>query len=424
MVSWIRRSIARIAAVALVALAVALVSTQGAAAAKLYAAPAGDGSPPCPAADPCGLGLAVATALGGDEVTVLPGAYATSGLVIAPGTRLSGPGPGAAAVISGDGTSPAISAFGTGTLVRDVTVRQSGFDAALEIGEGATADRVIATASGAGPACSVPLGGTVRDSLCHARFGNGVMVEELDPVSGLSRLVNVTAVSEGDEGVGAALLLRAWTGTGISVDATNTIAAARGEAPDVAVGALEGGTAALAMRHSNFATVGLLGSGATATAPDVEGNQAAEPEFADAAAGDFSEGAGSPTVDAGTADVNGLGALDLASNARVIGPAPDIGAYELDPEPVTPVRIRGSRGRVRTERARLTVRFRLLAAAATGFRCSLDGAAASPCDSPVSYRLPARRNGGERHVLRVRAVDRFGNHSLPAVQRFRIVRVR
>lgn len=421
---WPRPTIGRVGAGALIALILSVAGTEGAWAAELFASPAGDGAAPCRASDPCSLDGALAAAGPGDEVTALSGTYDTSGVTVEPGVVLSGPGGGAPAVVSGDGTAPALAAAGAGARVRDLTVHQSDLPPAVEIGTAAVADRLDVTATGAGAACSVPLGGTVRNSLCHARFGNGVLVDEFDPISGQSRLVNVTAISEGEGGVGAALLLRAWSGTAVSVDAANTIAAARGNAPDIAVGALAGGTADLAIRHSNFATVALLGSGASATAPGVAGNQTAEPVFTDADAGDYTEAPGSPTVDAGTAAVEGLGPLDLAGNARVIGPAPDIGAYELQRVTVPGVRIDGPKGRLRTRRSHLKVRFRLSTdVPVAGFRCSLDGAPATSCESPVGYRLRAKRHGGERHVLRVRALDALGNRGAPALRRFRIVRV-
>ena len=62
---------------------------------------------------------------------------------------------------------------------------------------------------------------------------------------------------------------------------------------------------------------------------DGGGNQSAAPLFVNTEAGDFREAAGSPTIDAGLADE--LGPLDLAGNPRVLGSAPDIGAYEFVP---------------------------------------------------------------------------------------------
>jgi hypothetical protein len=61
-------------------------------------------------------------------------------------------------------------------------------------------------------------------------------------------------------------------------------------------------------------------------------NQVAPPLFADAASGDYRPAAGSPTIDAGAVG-DGLGPLYLAGRPRVLGSAPDIGAYEFVPPP-------------------------------------------------------------------------------------------
>jgi hypothetical protein len=59
------------------------------------------------------------------------------------------------------------------------------------------------------------------------------------------------------------------------------------------------------------------------------GNQTTAPLFVNAAAGDYREAAGSPTIDAGVSDL--LGTLDPLGSPRVLGAAPDIGAYEFVP---------------------------------------------------------------------------------------------
>lgn len=61
-----------------------------------------------------------------------------------------------------------------------------------------------------------------------------------------------------------------------------------------------------------------------------------DPRFVNAAAGDYRLRADSPAVDAGLlSPPGGLGATDLTGGPRVVGAAPDMGAYELD-EAVTP----------------------------------------------------------------------------------------
>ena len=77
-----------------------------------------------------------------------------------------------------------------------------------------------------------------------------------------------------------------------------------------------------AASHSNFRVA--LSPG-VASGP---GNQQAAPLFRDAAAGDLRPAAGSPVIDAGTADAL-LGGADPAGCPRALGGAPDIGAYEF-----------------------------------------------------------------------------------------------
>ena len=88
----------------------------------------------------------------------------------------------------------------------------------------------------------------------------------------------------------------------------------------------------IAATHSNFDTSSSEGE---AKVIDGGGNQAAPPVFVNAENGDFREAAGSPTIDAGIADQ--LGPLDLAGNTRILGAAPDIGAYEFVPPPARPL---------------------------------------------------------------------------------------
>jgi hypothetical protein len=96
----------------------------------------------------------------------------------------------------------------------------------------------------------------------------------------------------------------------------NTIV--RGSVADVEASRSNGHCAASASNFRPALSPGLV-SGA--------GNQAAEPLFVDAAAGDYRPAAGSPTIDAGVTDAL-LGTADPAGCPRSLGLAPDIGAYE------------------------------------------------------------------------------------------------
>jgi hypothetical protein len=115
----------------------------------------------------------------------------------------------------------------------------------------------------------------------------------------------------------------------VSVGATNVIA--HGDDFDVLANQFNGGSASVALDHSNYATVS-QGGGATATLAGTGSNQTAAPRFVNVAANDFHEAVGSPTIDAGATDpANGVS--DLDGNPRTIGSSTDIGAYEFVPAP-------------------------------------------------------------------------------------------
>ena len=81
--------------------------------------------------------------------------------------------------------------------------------------------------------------------------------------------------------------------------------------------------------HSNFVSLqGTLTAGSG-------NNQSGDPLFANAAAGDLHPLAGSPLIDAGTADPAN-GTTDVDGRARSLGAAPDIGAYEFPPPAPSP----------------------------------------------------------------------------------------
>ena len=80
----VARGLLGVAIAVLITLAVAASS---AAAANLSAAPAGDGTPPCPIADPCDLATALGAAAAGDVVSALPGTYAVASVPVGDRTR-------------------------------------------------------------------------------------------------------------------------------------------------------------------------------------------------------------------------------------------------------------------------------------------------------------------------------------------------
>jgi hypothetical protein len=77
---------------------------------------------------------------------------------------------------------------------------------------------------------------------------------------------------------------------------------------------------------------------------DAGGNQlSVDPLFVNAAAGDFHEASGSPTIDAGATDAKS-GSSDPDGRARTLGAAADIGAFELVPSGAGPATQPGTGG--------------------------------------------------------------------------------
>ena len=394
-----------------------------------FAAPDGDGPDPCVQSDPCDIYDAVADAPGGTRIAAAGGTYEISDeLEVGNGVLLQGPYGGAPAVIHGDGSSgPAIVATDEGTRVTDFTIRQSSLGYGIAIGEGAEGDRLDSSTSGSGAACAPVIGGLLRNSLCASYGGgNGVLVDEPDPASGSVELTNVTAISSGDGGPAAALLVRAYFGVELEVDATNVIAYAIGDAPDIVSGALAGWQADLTLTDSNYDSAFALAPG-TVTEPGTNGNQTDEPEFTDAPGGDFSEAPGSPTIDAGSPDVASLGLLDLARKARTIGSAPDIGAYEFVPPPDTrapsvsiPV---APKGKIKTTKRFVDLTFELAADEPdVDFECKINRQPIQSCTSPATFRLEATKGVGTTYTLTVRATDAAGNRSGKAIRQVQLIR--
>jgi hypothetical protein len=92
-----------------------------------------------------------------------------------------------------------------------------------------------------------------------------------------------------------------------------------------AFSASSGATATITVGHSNW--LGASTQGAKASIVEGAGNQSSAPAFVNAAAGDYREAAGSPTIDAGLSELID-GPLDVDGDPRQIGKT-DIGADEF-----------------------------------------------------------------------------------------------
>jgi hypothetical protein len=165
----------------------------------------------------------------------------------------------------------------------------------------------------------------VRDSIFVARGANGRALCSL-AILGLkstSSVRNVTAMATGSNGVA----IHADTAGGTSaanINLVNVIARGGPGGADLKTSTYSGGTATISATHTNYGTE-LVNGGNIANGG---GNQLFKtPLFVNAAAGDYRQAAGSPTIDAG---VNELinGAFDFAGDPRRIGTT-DIGADEF-----------------------------------------------------------------------------------------------
>jgi hypothetical protein len=359
----------------------ALASAQSARAAQRYAAPAGSGET-CSQQAPCSFETAVEKAGANDEVIVTAGAYTLTKEVFgfAEGLSIHGDPAGPMPTISAKINFYAIQVSGQGSVISylDLTDTAEQGNPLWCIGMGSRVERVRVTGVGKDALGLHQSGGcVVRDSviLASGEGATALLIAGMNETTSVAR--NVTAIAQGPDSVGISSFNESiFVTPGVhTVDLKNAIA--EGQKADLLAKPGFEYPSEVLVSHSNFDQVA---SEDSSKIVDVGGNQTAPPLFANASAGDYREAAGSPTIDAGIADQ--LGALDLAGNPRVLGPAPDIGAYETAGPPLPPP---------------VTAELRSLVLSPTAFRASnLGGAIASrakkrpaPVGSKVTYALSA-----------------------------------
>jgi hypothetical protein len=301
-----------------------------------FAEPGRNGPEPCTQEDPCSLKNAIENAATGDEVIVTAGTYTVkAGL---------NPGVGVEDVyIHGDlaGPMPRIEGKAEGSMISNE--EPGGRIEYLQIKNGAPngggltcaqegrIDRVAVEVLGQ-PSVGITLGDScvVRDSLVRTTAPESMALLAIGTTAAETGLVrNVTAIATGAGSFGIRSTHGGATPGTYTLDVRNTIA----DGPSGDLEAILGidGPGNIVVANSNFdKAVAAVGT----TLTDLGGNQTAPPLFVDAAGGNFREAAASPTIDAGANDQ--LGALDLDGNARVLGPAPDIGAFETAVPPPPP----------------------------------------------------------------------------------------
>jgi hypothetical protein len=292
-----------------------LVAVPAADAARRYASPNGSTTAACTAADPCALHIAVNSAADGDEVVVTPGTY-TLAKKLQPRGALDLHGDPDFAwpkiVATGALKEPVLTLDG-GTLAH-VLIHASANKEALILKEGVVDGVRLESVSGDAATVYGSDSTVIRNSV----------VISTGPVDSAALWLRDGSGADNVEIRNVTAMATAGTANGIHCDLTNgagTIvnSIARGTGFDLDF------TPACTVANSNYRPA--FSTGVTAGL----GNQSAEPVFAD---GDYRPAAGSPTIDGGAPDVRN-GSLDPDGRARVIGAAPDIGAYEYAPPPTT-----------------------------------------------------------------------------------------
>jgi len=319
-----------------------LVAPAAAIAARTYYVTVNGTGTACSEAEPCSLGQVLGTVTSSGDKVVIRGGEGTYSTPMFPlnvnahipaGVTWTGEAGQPMPVIYTEAGSPEVGAFnleGAGSKLADVELIYSGNTAGVAVTVG-TLERVLVLAGTTDLGCNLPFGTiTVIDSVCEGQDGAFTDVGG----SGSDDITFRNDTFIGSNGPGA---LVATNGYAIDVHATNTIF--HGAAGDIQANIFSG-SIEIALDHSSYASV-TNPDGATITPAGSGTNQIAAPLFVNAAAGDFREAPGSPTVDAGIQSAEN-GVADLAGNPRNVSavPActepqpgsPDIGAYELVPD--------------------------------------------------------------------------------------------
>ena len=341
-VVWSRMGAAlkRLASAATALVALGLLLSSSAFAAQRYAEPGGNGPvTTCPQADPCDIQAAVedVSVDAGDEIILLPGTYiagATGADTLALSEAITVHGlPGAAIPVLQSAAPYAVSVGDPGALVQRLEVRYSGAangGNGLYLTAGAAQGVIVHSTITGGAACRAQGTVALRDTICAATGPNALALDSYSAAATpwAITLRNVTAVSSQFYSVAVGV-----NGATVTVSGKGLIA--NGATTDILATAMNGGNVTVTLSHSNFKLVGQStesGGTATTTFAGTGTNQSELPIFVDAAAGDFHQAPGSPTINAGTID-GSSGPTDIDGEARRLGFAADIGADEFTEAP-------------------------------------------------------------------------------------------
>ena len=294
------------------------------AAAQRYASPTGSGAA-CTSASPCTITSAVNGASDGDEVIVTPGDYPLTAGSLGTPAQITIQGvagqPRPRLMFSNLGQSGLHVQFGS--TLRYVEVDQAAPSLAL-YAYASTVDQVIARGTAPGYQTAEIDNSTIRNSIVVASGDSGVAIEtDGSGTTSTSTYRNVTAIATGSGAV--AIEARAELAAGnATINLTNVIAHSTNWLSLEPRTDNSGAHATIITNHTNSGATATVGTNAVLTSgPGAQGGAA----FVNAAAGDYREAPGSPTINAGANDpLNGP--LDVDGNPRTIGTT-DIGAYEF-----------------------------------------------------------------------------------------------
>jgi hypothetical protein len=394
----------------------ALASAGTASAATRYASPTGSGPVAnCLSSAPCSLTDAVKSpyAVNADTVILLPGIYSVgTQLFITTLLNIHGTGsPSATKIVSTFTTDYPVYLDSDGAVISDLELSGAATSNATMLVHSGTLRRVIVRSSTSAACAGVD--GTIVDSICQSATQNGLAMNTL--FTGEEMTLRNDTMIGGPSGFG--ISISSYSGQTADINLSNVIAT--GGSGGIRLSS--DGTGAHSIftaDHSNYRSVVLSGSGnRSGTAAGSGTNQTALPIFTNAAAGDFSEAAGSPTIDAGVVDELS-GDLDLIGLARTVGAAPDIGAYEYVPPPppppppssaaakdtTAPKITVSKKPKSKTTSKKLKVVFK--ADETATFKCKLDKGKFKTCKSP--YKKTVKLG---KHKLKINATDAAGNVS-------------
>jgi hypothetical protein len=314
------------------------------AATTVYVSPTGSGDSGCTQAAPCDLVATVAAATSGETIVMEgnDGTYGTSGspitteIDIPDGVTLTGDTSQAMPMIYTNATGGTFGSgvvlLGSSTALDYVDVEWSGIGGWAAVRGVGSWDRVIADGTADNAGCTFSSGGTaiVTDSICE---GGGQGINERFSTAGpsytdfIADLYNDTVISAGtgiDVESGTD-----YTAIGLTLENTIVRSTATPDPVDIYMSNFAGcGGITIHTSYSNYRSTAVSYGTVCNITYTPTNQQTSAPQFVNAAANDFAEAAGSPTIGAGTNDSANDGTLDLAGALREINSQTDIGAYE------------------------------------------------------------------------------------------------